>query len=605
VRWLCGLLAIVIANVASAALPDEPASEPAVLRAGEAYRVSLAPSVRYLRDPARALTVEQAWLALGRGEFKPPVDSAPNFGFSRDVFWLATRIENRSSPAQRWVLAVEQPRLDGVHVWIRAGSTPDIDRELGDETPFATRSHPHRYPNVEFALAPGSTADVLLRVESSSSIQVPLTLYTPNELYRSSYDQQADTGLYYGVLLALLLFNLTLLIATRDRSYLYYVCYVATFGLAMLAFDGTGFQYLWPSWPWWQNAALPFALGGMVAATCAFTCNFLGLEERLPTIARILKFAGFAGIALAFAGLVPMLQYPADIALNATILVAGALVTIAAVLVALQHYRPGHVFLIAWLILIAGGIAMPLGSFGLIPRTSLAEYGVQVASALEMLVLSFALAYRTSLLQAERDRTGREVRESLERRVADNTRDLETAATQLEELNRLLRDISLRDGLTGLYNRRFLDQLLVEAWNASLSRREPLSVMMVDLDRFKNINDRYGHAAGDDCLRVVAARMSRQANTLGAVAARYGGEEFAVVLAGKPREMADGLAELMRAAVAGEPVKTSVGTIAVTISVGLATAVPKKGDVLSVFIKRADQALYEAKRRGRNQVVIA
>jgi diguanylate cyclase (GGDEF)-like protein len=164
--------------------------------------------------------------------------------------------------------------------------------------------------------------------------------------------------------------------------------------------------------------------------------------------------------------------------------------------------------------------------------------------------------------------------------------------------------MSLRDSLTGLYNRRCLDQVLLEAWKNANVRHEPLALLMIDIDHFKQLNDQYGHAAGDDCLREVANRLQRHATTLGGVVARYGGEEFVVVLAQAGIEMAQAAAEALRNAVGASPVKTTPVPLWVTVSIGVASASPGTGDSLGATLKRADEALYAAKGEGRNRVVL-
>jgi diguanylate cyclase (GGDEF)-like protein len=232
---------------------------------------------------------------------------------------------------------------------------------------------------------------------------------------------------------------------------------------------------------------------------------------------------------------------------------------------------------------------------------ALDDPGVQLALALGLLLLAGVLwlvrRQVATIAALRRDLAARDAR------LAERDAALAESGQRLEELHALLRDMSLRDALTGLYNRRCLDQVLLEAWKAAVARREPLSLLMIDIDHFKQLNDRYGHAAGDDCLREVANRLQRHATTLGGVVARYGGEEFVVVLAATDADIAQALAEALRNAVAAQPVKTAPVPLWVTISVGAATARPLSKDSLGATLKRADEALYEAKREGRNRVV--
>lgn len=579
------------------------ALEPFVLTRDSGFRVDLRPGLGLLRDPAHTLTVDTAWQAWHEGRFAPVADSA-SYGFSHDAFWFALSLDNRDNPARRWLLTVEQPRLDRIDIWWRDGKGDLHAAKLGDALPFSARSEPHRYPNQALELGAGETLQILLRVESSSSVQLPLRLYTPNELYRSSYDAQAGAGLYYGLLLALLLYNLAVLISIRDATYLYYVAYVAAFGLLMLAFNGVGFQYLWPNSPQWQNSSLPFAIGAVLCTTVMFAASFLDLRRHLPRLAQLLRYlvAGFA-VLLVFA--FTRWRYDITIVFNLGVIALGLVVTTAAVVCARRGYRPAWYYLVAWTLLIAGGIALPLSSFGVIARTVLTEYSVQFGSAAEMLLLSFSLAYRIHLLRDANERMAGEARELLEQRVSERTQELASTAQRLEQANRQLREASLRDGLTGAYNRRYLDQSLDTIWQAAQSGSPLFSLLMIDIDHFKAINDNHGHVAGDDCLRVVAQRLRDACSAPGAFVARYGGEEFMAVLPGLGASDAATQAQQLRLAVSAQPVALEGTPLSVTVSIGVASFDSRHASSLPDLLRLTDQALYRAKRSGRDRVVCA
>ncbi|MFC5585863.1 PleD family two-component system response regulator [Nitratireductor kimnyeongensis] len=163
--------------------------------------------------------------------------------------------------------------------------------------------------------------------------------------------------------------------------------------------------------------------------------------------------------------------------------------------------------------------------------------------------------------------------------------------------------MAVTDPLTGLYNRRYLDTHLPKLLARAVARRRPLSVMMVDIDRFKVINDRWGHPSGDDVLREFADRLRQNIRGIDLIC-RFGGEEFVVVMPDTERDMAEKVAERLRAAIASEPFTVDRGknAIAVTTSVGVVGC--RNGNVdPAELIKRADIALYDAKSKGRNRVV--
>lgn len=178
---------------------------------------------------------------------------------------------------------------------------------------------------------------------------------------------------------------------------------------------------------------------------------------------------------------------------------------------------------------------------------------------------------------------------------------------ELKRYRDLLENQSLVDGLTGIPNRRRLDQFLEQIWPLCQRRVEPLALVLMDVDHFKSYNDQCGHLAGDDCLRRIGQALQRARHRPLDLIARYGGEEFVCVLADTDRDGAYAVAENLRAAVAalaiGHP-DPQAGDF-VSVSLGVAAMVPGEAQSVDELISAADQALYEAKRQGRNRVCMA
>lgn len=170
--------------------------------------------------------------------------------------------------------------------------------------------------------------------------------------------------------------------------------------------------------------------------------------------------------------------------------------------------------------------------------------------------------------------------------------------------NRMLTSQAMQDGLTGLPNRRFFDATLEREFRRAARSREPISIIMIDVDHFKDYNDRYGHLEGDECLRAVARAIQGCLRRAGDFAARYGGEEIAVVLPGLDVRRAYAVAEAMRLAVRDLAVPHAHGVDSiVTFSAGVATLLPARGDGgWQALIGNADRALYAAKQSGRDTV---
>jgi len=191
-------------------------------------------------------------------------------------------------------------------------------------------------------------------------------------------------------------------------------------------------------------------------------------------------------------------------------------------------------------------------------------------------------------------------------RIAQMRYSLVVLTRKLDAANRELTRLSAVDGLTGIANRRQFDEALSREWRRCLREREPLALLMCDVDLFKQYNDRYGHPAGDECLKQVAATLRANLRRPADVVARYGGEEFAAILPGTSVEGAARVAESMRAAVlALGLVHDDSAAGAVTVSIGLVAVVPEQAGAPADVVGAADAALYEAKRRGRNGVFVS
>ena len=213
---------------------------------------------------------------------------------------------------------------------------------------------------------------------------------------------------------------------------------------------------------------------------------------------------------------------------------------------------------------------------------------VRLLAALGALIALFVIVRWRERLQA---RHYAERQRQLEMKIAERTVDLEVA-------NRKLGELATEDSLTGVANRRALETGLQREWRRCLDLRTPIALLMIDVDHFKQYNDLHGHIAGDVVLRAVARQLAAGHDPQRELLARYGGEEFCLLLPGVDKDAAQSRAETLRQLFADT-------TSAVTVSIGVAVQVPRSASGAEDLLQAADQMLYEAKRRGRNQVVVA
>lgn len=564
--------------------------------------LDLTGSSQVLENVDRSLDLAAVRSPALDARFRALAPGETTFGYAYGNYWFRFDVENRlATPTQR-ALVIDYPLIDHVTVYRIAHDGGVSIRDIGDRTPFATRDLVDRHLNILVDFAPGERSSFYLRIDSQSSMQVPLLLASPQEYLATQQDNQLLLGLYYGILVALTLYNLLLFASVRDTNFLWYALYGGSYCLMLLCLNGLAFQHFWPDAPQWGNLATPLSVSLSLAAVMQFSRRFLDLARHAPRLDRVLLATLWTAVALGIAA--PVAPYSIVIRLQTLLAVASAPMILIAAFRIMRHFAPARHFALAWSMLLIGTVVYASVALGILPKVALTEYSIQIGSAAEMILLSFALAYRINVLTAENERIQRDARAELESHVRARTADLDSALLRLEQANRRLDDFARRDGLTGLFNRRHLDEALATACNSARSDGLPMALMMVDIDHFKTINDRYGHSVGDICLRAVAAALLG-ALPPDAILARYGGEEFAIVLPHADAGSATALAETVRNAIEHRPIVVESHRIELTVSVGLHLVPHGVACEAQDLLRRADARLYAAKRGGRNRIEIS
>ena len=579
------------------------------VHAGDALRldggvahVSLAPHMAYYHDASGSEDLDMARQRLQQGRFQPLPAGNPSFGFQRGAFWFHARVINHDASEPRWLLVQEYALSDRIDVHTATALGRPSHQRSGDRVPFNERSIRYRHPNFWLALPRDEPVDILVRVQSQSSMQVPLTLYTPTAFAEMSRDAQMAIGIYYGILLALLVYNLVLWLILRDASYFWYVFHIAAFGLVLFTLFGLGFEYLWPNHAWLADKSVPLSICLAQAGMQQFARIFLGLRTRwLPgdrvTLAMIAFYVllGLAALQLPYRMATPVAA--------ASVFISISWIVVASVVVMRRGYKPARLFLLAWAMFLLGTGMFTAIAFDLVPKNFITEYGVQIGSALEMLLLSIALGYRYASLRNENERIVRDAKQQLEHKVEQRTVELRNALGQLGDAHARLRESSQRDGLTGVHTRSHFHEGFEALLAHARSHRQPLSLLMIDLDYFKQVNDRHGHLVGDECLRWAARVIGQQLRPHDALLARFGGEEFIVALPGLDLAGAAAVADTLRRSLRDAACTSNDIEVRITASFGVHEVDSQAaGSSIDEALLRADEALYCAKADGRDCV---
>ncbi|MGQ7246607.1 sensor domain-containing diguanylate cyclase [Halomonas sp. V046] len=415
----------------------------------------------------------------------------------------------------------------------------------------------------------------LLKLNTAQALRFTIRVVTEEEMHRNWRDFLLGQGLYFGLVMGLALYNGLLLLGLRDTSYLWYVCFLIGSAGYFLCQNGLLYR-AFPEMSTATNEALLLtSLAWISVSGLQFCRRFLLLGHEDPVVDRgmlaMWPLAGVgAGLAWWFPGYVTVMYF----SLIGLLVLCGILGS--SVRALLRGFRSARWLLLAWSALVAGAASLLLSTYGLLPHGFWSYHGFQVGSALESVLLSLALADRISLLQRERQ-------------------------ALLSEQARL-HGMSYIDGLTGVHNRRYLDEALPVAVQAAESSGRPLSLIMLDLDNFKRFNDGWGHAEGDRALQHLTAVIDEVIRDVDPVC-RYGGEEFVIPLKERDARQAMEIAERIRKELAASPLSLQEGGAALlTCTLGVATRQP--GETAAALLRRADQALYRGKYAGRDRAVL-
>ncbi len=418
-------------------------------------QITSAGVLQYIEDPLAQLSLSYI-LSQGTPFARYP-EKAFNEGFTTSAFWLKLPIDAGHTSHKRWLLEINYPLIDVVNATIHNEQGEVLQHlEMGDLHPFNQRDFHHRNFVIPFDFSDHERQVLYLNVQTTSSLQVPISLWEVNAFVEQRSTEQYGLGLYYGMMLVMFLYNFFLWLSIRDTNYLTYIGYIAAFAFLQLATSGLGYQFIWPESPWLQQIAVPLTIGLVGIFGSAFTRGFLQtpVYHRWADVALRLCIALSLGICLSALVL--------DIATVMSIgkfVVVIFLITVLyssiATLVMGQHQA--RYFLAAWLALIIGGLTTIIMMLGHLPNNVWTTHASKIGSALEIVLLSFALADRIKILERAKNKAEatvkRELEERAERLAESNRLKNDFLATISHEfrtpLNGMLGSLELADELNG------------------------------------------------------------------------------------------------------------------------------------------------------------
>ncbi len=559
----------------------------------------------YLEDKENSLTIQDILLERSQERFLYAEEKIPNFGITGFTYWFHIAIINTETSSRHWWFEAQDPLADNLDTFLVREDGRIEHGVFGDHHSIKSREIRTRNPVLKIDLAAEESIDLYIKIKTYGSVTAPFYIWEPSAYPKQALDLQMEYGLYFGIIIALLVYNMMLFVSSRDSTYLYYCIFIAGYAFSQFCYNGLSYQYLWPDHGYINLPVVFIVTLIYQISMLQFTRAFMRVPKNFPRLNKfILVVMGLSVLPLV---LTAFIDTSLGVRLNAGFVMCSMLLVLSVAVFSLyKGVREARYFLLAWVAFLLGMIVFQLAMMGILPASSFTLHGQQFGSAVEAILLSFALADRMRTLEEENKRISIEARTGLEQKVNEHTQGLNDALKSLAKANERLKENSFYDGLTGVRNRLYFDEYCIKEWLRCRRESSPITLLMIDIDHFKSINDNHGHLCGDYALRFLAGILKNNIKRPGDIIARYGGEEFVIILPNTTIEGGAILAEEIRSELESKAFEFHDALIKLTASVGCAVDYPTKTDRdPSHLINAADKAMYVAKREGRNLVKIA
>jgi len=532
----------------------------------------------FFQESSAPLTLQQAIEQFDSVPLNMGSGQSLSLGISVAPVWLKVRLMLPANEDPLYRISVETPWLDHIDAWLVHEGQVFRQVRGGDALAYSDRPMQYRYFAFESSMPAGETV-LYMRVETVGPMAIPVYISEAKLATQRDVSSGYQYGFLYGIMVALAIYNLIIYFSIRHREYGLYALYLLGFVANSLSYTGQLHTWITPDWgPYFQDwmdifLMITYSIAGLhFARVLLNTRLYAPLLDKLTTgVTVVIPIGMLISAALNQLTIALLLAFVLNSSFAVLFIVLGHQ--------ALKNDVPAARLFLICSVTAATCICISTAAvWGLVPYNDFTFKLIELGVAFEAIFLAFLLAQRFRLAEIDKQIAERSARQ---------------------------------DALTGLNNRTGFEHLVYPVWHQLVRRKRDLSLVLIDIDHFKNINDLYGHAIGDEVLRCVAALLEHGSRR-GDIIARWGGEEFLLFLPDTNEAQANTHAERLRVLIEDAVIDSGEANIQFTASFGvcgtkdgLLSETKLNDDALEHIINLADKALYDVKQSGSHTVQVA
>jgi len=538
-----------------------------ILDVSSNYQQPIGKSLYVMQEKHAALNIHTVLDDFNNKGFSDSAQKVISLGLGANPVWLAFHVKNSEENPVLRRIQIDCSWIDKIDVYFVHNDKLVNKYQTGDSLPFSERAIDYRFFDFDHFFKAGETT-VFIRAESIDPMVLPIYLMDSDNAQNQQELENYGYGFLYGIIFALLAYNLILFLALKNTAYLLYSTYLVSFLLLNISYTGHGFRWFWPEYIHWQQLSNPLLMIVCLVSGIAFACKFLAVKTTFPAIYRSTVYlCCFVVVFGFFAALFNQQLLLLQLAFVFSVVFSFMMAILGGLSVRIGN-QSAKFFLLAAISAILGAISTSFAVSGVIPFNALSFHAFEIGMVLDAILLAFALAKKIQLNDLEKYHA------------------IKMAST---------------DSLTALNNRRAFYDLIEPVWTMGSRHNREVALIMLDIDNFKLLNDNYGHGHGDEALVLLAEVLKKEARASDIVA-RWGGEEFIVFLPETNLVNAINIAERIRQRIASIVMTANAVETPFTVSIGVAHSSDINDVALDELISIADNRLYSAKEQGRNRV---